>query len=195
MAIGRPLEFDPDVALEAAMALFWCKGYESSSLQDLLAATGLSKSSFYQTFKSKHHLFELSIRHYRNWLTDDMRAQLAAANSGRAFLDTLFHGVTGETHGPDARRGCLVMNTASEFAQNDPAISRLVRDSIDAFTDVFELAIRTAQRQGDIDAGKDARALATYLVSSMGGLRNMVKAGADGKTVRRIAEIVLSVLD
>lgn len=195
MTIGRPLEFNPDHALDAAMQLFWRKGYESSSLQDLLGTMGLSKSSFYQTFKSKHLLFQQCLQHYRQTLTDEMRAQLQKTGSGKTFITTLFHNVSNETRGPDARRGCLLMNTASEFAQSDPEIAELVSSSIDKFTQVFELAIQQAQQQGDISSDKDPKALATYLVSSMSGLRNMVKAGANRETVKHIADMVLSALD
>jgi len=195
MTIGRPLEFNPDHALDAAMQLFWRKGYESSSLQDLLGTMGLSKSSFYQTFTSKHVLFQQCIQHYRQSLTDEMQVQLQKTGSGKTFITTLFHNVSNETTGPDARRGCLLMNTASEFAQSDPDIAKLVSSSIDKFTNVFELAIQQAQQQGDISSDKDSQTLATYLVSSMSGLRNMVKAGADRKTVKQIADVVLSALD
>lgn len=177
------------------MELFWRKGYESSSLQDLLAATGLSKSSFYQGFRSKRSLFQSSIRKYRKMLTEDMQTQLHAARSGKAFLRSLFHGVAEETCGPQARRGCLLMNTANEFAQTDPEIAELVSSSIAGLTDVFERAIRQAQQEGEIPADKNTRALATYLVSSMSGLKNIVKAGADRETVRRIADIVLTALE
>lgn len=195
MTIGRPLEFNPDIALESAMQLFWRKGYESSSLQELLTTMGLSKSSFYQAFKSKHALFQRCIQHYRETLTDEMRAQLKEANSGTTFINVLFRNVATETCGPDARRGCLLMNTASEFAQTDPKIAELVSGSIESFTNVFELAIQQAQQQGDIPSDKDARTLATYLVSSMGGLKNMIKAGADRETIKRIADITLSALN
>jgi len=195
MTMGRPLEFNPDYALEAAMQLFWRKGYESSSLQDLLGTMGLSKSSFYQTFNSKHALFQQCIQHYRQTLTDEMQAQLQETGSGKTFITTLFHNVSNETTGPDARRGCLLMNTASEFAQSDPEISELVSNSIEQLTKIFEQAIQQAQQQGDISPDNDSQALATYLVSSMSGLRNMVKAGADRKTVKQIADVVISALD
>ena len=87
------------------------------------------------------------------------------------------------------------MNTASEFSQTDPEIAQLVSASIGNFTRVFEKAILQGQGQGDISTDKDAHALATYLVSSMGGLKNTVKAGADRKTIKRIADITLSALD
>lgn len=195
MTIGRPLKFDPDVALESAMQLFWRKGYESSSLQELLYTMELSRSSFYQTFKSKHSLFQRCIQFYRQMLTDTMYTQLDKNGSGKSFIKTLFHSVADETSGPDAQLGCMVMNVASEFAQTDHQIAQIVSSSIESFIDVFETAIKQAQTQGEISTDKDARSLAHYFVSSMSGLKNMVKGGADRETIKRIANIILSALD
>lgn len=195
MSAGRPLQFNPEVALNAAMLLFWRKGYESTSLLDLLTAMGLSKSSFYQAFKSKHRLFQLSIQHYQNELSENLQMQMKLADSSRDFLENLFRNVASETSGPDARRGCLLMNTANEFAQTDSEIAGLVAGSIEHLTNIFEQAILQAQDEDKISKDKDARSLAIYLVSSMSGLKNMVKAGADRETIKRIVDNVLSVLD
>jgi TetR/AcrR family transcriptional repressor of nem operon len=67
------MQFDPGQALASAMSLFWRKGYEATSLQDLLKATGLSKSSLYQTFGSKRALFERSLDLYRREMVARMR--------------------------------------------------------------------------------------------------------------------------
>ena len=194
MIYGRPLEFDPVIALQAAMQLFWCKGYESCSVQDLVSTMGVSKSSFYQTFKSKHILFQRCIVNYQHMLTDVMRNDLEKSQSAKNYIKTLFFDVVNETTGVNARRGCLTMNTASEFAQTDPKIAELVSNSIENFTDIFELAVKQAQQQGEIPTDKDARNLAAYLVSSMSGLKNMVKAGADRESVKRIVNIILLAL-
>jgi len=191
MTIGRPIEFDPDVALDAAMNLFWRKGYESSSLHDLLATMKLSKSSFYQTFNSKHDLFKGCFYQYHKMVIDSLESQLKQAASGKAFIENIFHSIVAETVGENARRGCLLVNTAIEFAQTDPEIAKLVSDGIDDLTNIFETAIKQGQQQRDITTTKDARAMAIYLVSSISGLRTMVKAGADRETIRRIGEITL----
>ena len=176
------------------MHLFWRKGYESSSLQELLQVMDLSKSSFYQAFHSKHALFQLCLQHYRRFLVQELRVQLKRSGSGKQFIISVLRQAAEDTAGPDARRGCLLMNTASEFAQADPQIAQLVSLSIESFTEIFEQAVIQAQQQGEIPPTKDARALATYLVSSKSGLMNMVKAGADRETVKRIADIVVSAL-
>ncbi len=195
MTLGRPIEFNPAVALDAAMQLFWRRGYESSSLQELIKTMGLSKSSFYQTFKSKHLLFQRCIQHFQLTMSAEMEAHLEKSDSGRDYINALFHSVANEINGPNAHRGCLLMNTASEFSQTDSEIAKLVSSSIEKFIDLFETAIKQAQQQGEIPSSKNSRALATYLASSMGGLRNMVKAGADQKTAKKIADITLSALD
>lgn len=177
------------------MHVFWRQGYEASSLQDLLGAMGLSRSSFYQAFESKPALFKRCIQFYRQGLVDELQSKLRKTGSGKAFIQTLFRDVAKETTGPDGRRGCLLMNTASEFAQSDPEIADLVSNSIKNLTRVFEKAVKQGQQQGDIPSDRNSHVLANYLVSSMSGLRNMVKAGADSKSIRQTADIVLSALD
>ena len=84
------------------------------------------------------------------------------------------------------------MNAASEFAQTDAQIAALISNGLNQTTDLFETAIKQAQQQQDISASADSRSLAIYLVSSMSGMKNMVKAGADRETIKRIAEITLT---
>ncbi len=195
MNAGRPMQFNPDVALNSAMQLFWQQGYESTSLQKLLDTMQLSRSSFYQTFKSKPELFQESIRQYRKLSVQRFSTKLKKADSAREFIETLFYDVADETCGPDARRGCLLLNTANEFAQTDPHIADLIDSSLKQIIAILEQAIIRAQQENQIPADKDAALLAHYLMSSMSGLKNMVKAGADRTTITKIAGLVLTVLD
>jgi TetR/AcrR family transcriptional repressor of nem operon len=189
------MQFDPDVALGSAMALFWRKGYEATSLQDLLQATGLSKSSLYQTFGNKHSLFESSLERYRRDMLAQMQEVLERAQSGWSFIEQTFRGVVEETRGKNARRGCFIMNTATEFAQSDQAIARLVKQATRMFTEVFESAVIRAQEEGDISSEVDPRAYAKYLLSSLSGLKTMVKAGATAAEINAIADMVLKQRD
>lgn len=195
MNIGRPLEFNPDEVLDKAMRVFWRQGYEATSLQDLLTAMSLSKSSFYQTFTSKHELFQRCIYCYREQLVIDLRNKLANAQTARRFISSILYDVATETRGPEARIGCLLMNAANEFGQTDSKIARLVSDGIRASTDILEVAVKKAQNEKDIPENKNAKTLASYLMTNMGGLRNMVKAGADGETVISVANVALEALD
>jgi TetR/AcrR family transcriptional regulator, transcriptional repressor for nem operon len=194
-SIGRPLEFDPDTALAAAMGLFWRKGYESTSLQDLLAIMGISRSSFYQTFGSKQQLFTQCMLHYQEMLTAQLRQALDSAESGRSFIADFMHSVLEETCAPDGARGCLILNTANEFAQRDPAIAQAVTLGIERVQAVLLAAVIRAQREGEIDPKRDPAILASYLISSMSGLKIMAKAGAGADVLQGIIDVALKALD
>ena len=191
MNAGRPLQFNPDKALDAAMQLFWRKGYESTSLQNLIDEMKLSKSSFYLAFKSKHHLFQLCLQQYSEMLFNHLSSQMLQADSAMQFIESLFYNVANETCGKDARRGCLLMNTASEFAQTDSEISKLVNKNLENLTKIFEQAVIEAIKENKNLSDKDSHKLALYLVSSMSGLKTMVKSGADKPTIKSIVGTIL----
>ncbi|MGI9227790.1 MAG: TetR/AcrR family transcriptional regulator [Gammaproteobacteria bacterium] len=191
MTLGRPIEFNPDIVLDQAMHVFWTQGFENTSLQDLLAAMQLSKSSFYQTFLSKEHLFQQCIKHYQDQMLTNLEVALKNANSGMKFISKTFLSIADEASKGSVKKGCLVMNTASEFGQKDTAIASLVKDSIDSFENVFLIAIKRAQGEKDIPAEKNAKTLAPYLVSNMSGLKSMVKAGKSRKQIKETVDVIL----
>lgn len=195
MKLGRPLEFDPDESLETAMQLFWSKGYEATSLQDLLNAMALSKSSFYQAFGGKHPLFEQCINRYRDKLATQMLDRLRRAKSGKAFIEESLYSLAEEVRCSEQPRGCLIMNSATEFAQRDPVVAELIAQGTEKFTNVFLAAVKRAQAEGDIPLQKNAHALARYLVSSISGLKTMAKAGTDPTTLEEIVGVVLTALE
>jgi len=195
MTVGRPLEFNPERVLDAAMNLFWRQGYDATSLQSLLKVMGLSKSSLYQAFGNKQQLFEQCLQHYQQMIQAAWLERLNGGASGRQFiLDTLLSTVK-EAHGSASPRGCLIMNTASEFAQSNPKIAEIVNEGVENFKKIFLTAVQQGQADGTITRAKDSELLANYLVSSMSGLRTMVKAGSNINTVRSLVSIIIDSLD
>ncbi len=189
------MEFDPQRALQAAVDVFWRKGYEATSLQDLLAAMDLSKSSFYQTFGSKRELFERCLELFRERQAGKMMKALKAAPSGRQFLRATLLSLADEARRSVPPKGCLIMNTATEFSSRDPAVAALVADGARAFVRVFRAAVVRAQDEGDIPLDKNADALANYLVATVSGLRTMVKAGMRPAEIEGIADVALRALE
>ncbi|MGV3756046.1 MAG: TetR/AcrR family transcriptional regulator [Verrucomicrobiota bacterium] len=194
MSIGRPCEFDPAAALNAAMQVFWAHGYEATSLDDLLRAMGIAKSSFYQAFGSKSELFQRCLTHYRDKSAKMLSDSLEEAPSGLEFIRGIFEGVADGTKNEFGRAGCLVMNTATEFAQRDTAIARLVNDAFKRFEEVFLRAIKRAQQEGAISQRADADSLALFLTTNLGGLKAMARAGAAPDQIRRVVKITLACL-
>jgi TetR/AcrR family transcriptional repressor of nem operon len=191
---GRPLEFDPDAALDAAMQVFWRNGYENTSMQDLLEAMQISKSSLYQAFGGKQALFERCMTRYGDETIGALRDALQASPSGLGFIRQFLESVLDEARGVCEARGCLVLNTANEFARRDPRIAEAVSQGLDRFHGVLLAAAERAQQEGDIPPERNAAMLAHYLVSSMSGLKTMSKAGAGEDTLRGIIELTLKAL-
>jgi TetR/AcrR family transcriptional repressor of nem operon len=189
--VARTKEFDPDSALRAAMDLFWRKGYEATSMQDLVDGLGIGRGSIYATFGSKHELYLRALDRYAEQF--DARALDRLSRSGpalpvvrefvRAFLaDALTDG-----------RGCLVTNTAVECPRDRP-LARLVEVSWDGLETAFASALTRARNQGELAEDKDPRALARFLVTFVQGLRVLAKV-PDERRMRDAVDQALTLLD
>ncbi len=124
-----------------------------------------------------------------------MLEQLEQAKTGRGFIEDTFRALAGGAGSPEARKGCLLWNTAVEFGQRDPKIGKLVTNGMNRFVNVLAAAIKRAQEEGNIPRAKDTRVLANYLLSSMSGLRTMLKGGLDERRAKEIVRLILRALD
>lgn len=192
--MARPLEFDKNVVLERAMEVFWEKGFESASLQDLIDAMDLSKSSFYQAFKSKQDLYAAALNHYVDLMSANLSNNLDSSNSGLEFIENTFLEIAENAPLRAGQRGCFLMNTATEFAQKNEEIAILTNNGLKKFESVFARAIKKAQSSGEISLSKNAETLANFLICNMSGLKTMVKAGIKTATLRPIVNMIVNSL-
>ena len=194
MSIGRPLEYGSEQVRDSAMGLFWRKGYEATSLQDLVGEMGLSRSSFYQAFGSKRQLFLSCLERYEEATALHLATSLDGAATGREFIeDTLLWAIEEVVEGTDPKC-CLVVNTANEFAQRDEQVAAQVSQGFDKYRAIFVAATRRGHEDGSVRSDKEATLLANYLMTSMSGLRTMVKAGTDHEVLRSIVAMVMSAM-
>lgn len=191
MKIGRPMEFDPEHALDAAMEVFWCKGYEAASLTELLKAMSLSKSSLYQTFGGKQVLFQKCLARYQDRFARELTVQLNRAPSGLQFICDIFEWVAGTAQEPAGAKGCLVANSANEFGQRDPVFAKPIAQGLQRLEAIFKVAVKRAQQEGDVAASADPNALARYLVSAMTGLRTLIKSGLDKRSAGTMVPLIM----
>jgi AcrR family transcriptional regulator len=191
---GRPKEFDESVVVNAAMLSFWTKGYEACSLTDLLDATGLSKSSFYQSFGNKKQMFLTSLAYYCDTETAILRTLIHEAADGKAFFRDLIDSFCNKSV-PHWRAGCLIANTAAEFGQDDPEIARALKNGLDGFRVTFELALQKGQEDGSLPSNKPVADRASYALVALNGLRTMVKAGMDETHIRKAGNMILMTLE
>ncbi len=193
--MARPREFNPDEALEQAMQAFWSKGYEATSLSDLTRAMGISRSSFYETFGSKHALFLDAIERFGDTAVERSVAGLEGDGPARAAIAQVFGRVVDNAVGRGDRRGCFVCNCATEVSPHDPEAAARVAACLGRFEAAFHAAVTRGQRAGEIAADRDPRALARYLTSSLNGLGVMTKARPDRAALDDVVRVVLSALD
>ncbi|PZT69242.1 TetR family transcriptional regulator [Streptomyces sp. SW4] len=196
--MARPRMFDEERALDAAMRTFWEKGYEATSTQDLCEATGLGRSSIYNTFKSKRDLFERALAHYIDTMTTAQLAVLEdsrrrAADRIRALFAMVVDGETEHRVGGRSL-GCLTVNTTVELAARDGrAAGMLERDTARRLT-ALRAVIEEGRRDGSITSRRDAEALARFVNAAIGGMRISSQGGADRTTLESIADVALDAL-
>lgn len=193
--MARPREFDIDEALDAAMAAFWARGYEATSLNDLMQAMGLQKGSIYKAFGDKHALFLSALRHYLDKMYEAQRATLAKAPSPRAalqaWLERLVEAAPAEG---GSCRGCLAVNTLVELGPHDAQARALLEAHFERVRRLLAERIRQGQELGeirrDVDAGEGAR----FLLTMVAGLLGSLKGATSKAEARRLAQTTLHLL-
>jgi len=189
--MARVKTFDSEAAIDAAMDLFWRKGYADTSVQDLVNELGISRSSLYATFGDKDQLFQQVFSRYTATEAGPRHGLLTRDGSVLDALRELLYGLAqAPEHYPD-RRGCLVVNAAMERVPYDPATTALVTAQLGRLEEALYAALRRGQVAGDIDPDRDARTMARFLVSVIQGMRVVGKATADRTTLRDTADVAL----
>jgi AcrR family transcriptional regulator len=193
MTRGRPRNFDADLVLENAMQLFWSKGYEATSLQDLLDATGLSKSSLYESFGNKQQVFEAAFTRYFDVRTKHMKERLEQAASPLTFIRECLVSVLDDTE-CGTPRGCMLVNVANEFSTGHPAVQSLVQGGTQRFRQVFEEAFAQAQASVEMSPTQPPAHLALYMHCAMSGLRTQAKSGLVRSDLLKVIELIMASL-
>ncbi|WP_461083424.1 TetR/AcrR family transcriptional regulator [Streptomyces deserti] len=197
--MARPRTFDEERALEAAMRTFWEKGYEATSTQDLCEATGLGRSSIYNTFKSKHDLFERALARYLDAMTEAQLAVLdglerPAVERVRALLARIVESEAECRVTAGRALGCLGVNTVVELAARDPRAAALLERDTARRLAAFRAVMEAGRRDGSITSARDPDALARFLNATVAGLRVSSQGGADRAALEAIAETALDAL-
>ncbi len=193
--MARPREFDTTQALDQAMQVFWSKGFEATSLSDLTAAMGLSKSSLYETFGSKHELFMSAIDHYKRTVSAQVVAAAEMDAPARRVIASLFDRAIERILSPEGRRGCFLNNCASEIAIHDEAAGAAVREGLERIETAFLKLVERGQAEGQVNADRDPRATARFLTAAINGMLLIGKANPDRDALRDIADTALLTLD
>ncbi|WP_162826156.1 TetR/AcrR family transcriptional regulator [Burkholderia sp. IDO3] len=186
--MARPREFDEDAVLDAVMDTFWRYGYEATSAQDLVQATGLGRGSLYAAYTNKDGLFEQAMLRYNRRSRENVDL-LRGPGPVLDCLRTLLVGVVDDDLNAAGKRGCLATNTAIERASRDAHVAELVRENFRIMRAGIQEAIERGQATGEIDAAGHAEDLAWFVFNAMQGLRVLAKTST-GKDRKRLVAIV-----
>jgi TetR/AcrR family transcriptional repressor of nem operon len=192
--MGRHREFDPEAALEAAMNVFWQKGYAHTSIEDLLEAMNINRWSMYQTFGDKQQLFAKALTLYRTRWAAFIREHLNKEGSPRAALMGLIRAMGDQIVADRLSRGCLIANSSFELDQLEPEAALIVTSGLRNLEDALTNAIARAQSAGEITPTKDARTLARFLMATVNGIRSAGKVESSRGQLMDLIETALSVL-
>jgi TetR/AcrR family transcriptional repressor of nem operon len=194
--MARSKEFDPDAVLQSALELFWQRGYEATSMADLVEHLGIGRASIYATFGNKRDLYLKALDRYGQSQNPLLLRELSQPGPALPAVRTVVRRFAAEAM-DDARRaaGCFITNTAAELAPHDTAAARRVELSWEHVETLLHSALVRAQAQGELPEERDPRALARMLLVLMQGLRVVGKASSDPARVRDAAEQALALLD
>jgi TetR/AcrR family transcriptional repressor of nem operon len=188
--MARPKEFDREVALKTAMEVFWAKGYEATSTDDLRHAIGIGRQSLYDTFAGKRALYLEALRRYQDESVSARIRSLRTPGSPLAGIRNLLAGVARETPAQRAL-GCMGVNAICEFGAVDADVSAIGKESESVLLSALEQTLKEAKAKGEIRASVDERAAAQFLHMTLVGLKITAKAGAKPEVLRRIAEVAV----
>jgi TetR/AcrR family transcriptional repressor of nem operon len=188
---GRPREFEVDQALDMATQVFWAKGYEHTSLDDLVRAMNLSKSSFYQTFGSKLALYHRSIERYVELAAHPDRP---VPEPGLDVIVQFFEMMIDGMSGPGPRHGCYIGLVAMEMGNRDDGVAERAARGLRAVEDKFYASLRAAQTAGEIPTRRDPRKMARALTSTFYGIQIMGRARLDREVLEDVVHTALAQL-
>ncbi len=191
----RVKQFDQQEVLHKAMLLFWRKGYNATSIQDLTQHLGISRGSLYDTFGDKQQLFHQVVSLYSKKSIEGLKGFLGThQNVKEAFRHILHSVLTEDPFGPD-QKGCFVVNTSTEMLPQDDILLTVINVHQEQMEKLFCELLERGVSSGEISADKNLKAIARTFYTMMTGFRVFDKAQADIEDSLAALEAVLTILD
>nr|WP_180319460.1 TetR/AcrR family transcriptional regulator [Delftia acidovorans] len=192
---GRPREFDRDQALERAMLAFWRRGYEGTSMADLVQALGIASARIYAAFGSKQDLFREAVQRYE--AGDGGFADRAMAQEPRvrdALARVLRDAVA--TYTDDAHPlGCMVVTAATNCAEENEAVAAWLAEHRRQRTQSLIDRLQRALDEGELRAGTDVQALGDFYATQLHGISVQARDGAPRQRLLAAVQTALLLLD
>lgn len=191
--MSRPKEFDREEALKAAKAVFWKKGYASTTTDDLRHAMGIGRQSFYDSFGGKKPLYLEVLQRYNTESILTQITRLRASSSPLSGIRELLLTYAGES-AEKRELGCMGVAAICTFGSGDREVSAIGHASSTVLQSALEEVLLKAIRLGETRPSLNERATAHFLQATMIGLKISAQAGANPKVLRDIARTAMEAL-
>lgn len=189
--MGRHREFDVDQALDAALCVFWRKGYEGASYTDLTQATGVERPALYSAFGNKEALFRLALARYAERYLDFFPAALLQPTSREVAAHIMRGAAELNTRYPD-RTGCLGINGSLAGSDESEPIRQALIDARAEGEASLRERFERAQQEGDLPETANCAALAAYVCAVVHGIAVQAKAGFSREMLEAVVAQALS---
>lgn len=193
--MARQKEFDQVEVLSKAMQLFWYKGYEATSVQDLVDYLGIGRGSLYDTFGDKYKLYLAALDLYRR--TEGRKAFAPLTESGpiKEAIAQVFRNLVEEALLDTQQRGCFMVNATLELVPHDSEVAARSQHTLKLMEQGFYQALIKAEALGELPDDRNWRGIARFLANAVLGLRVMAKINPDPQALRDVVSNTLAILE
>jgi TetR/AcrR family transcriptional repressor of nem operon len=191
----RIKKFDKEKVLEAASSVFQNNGYNGASIDELLIATGLSRSSLYDTFTDKHNLYIQSLEFYKNKNSAQIKNINNNNNNGLEKIETLFNRALSHLKNNPNDNGCLLVNAAAEMSKQCFKTAQVICNNKIEIQSIFNEWITDAQKEKLIPNVTAVESYSQFLYNALCGLRVLSQSGASEKELYNVVKITLKIFN
>lgn len=193
---GRPRTFDPETALRQALDLFWERGYEGTSLNDLAQAMGIASASIYACFGSKEDLFRQVMALYGRTSGEPPRRALREVPTTRAAIEAMLRATADEITRPDTPHGCMLILAAPTGAVENHSVREFLADIRRDMFDTIKARLARGLTEGDLTAPPASlHGIARYYTTVVQGLSVQARDGATRAELETVITCAMAAWD
>lgn len=192
--MARPREFDEEIVLDAAVECFWSRGFEATSVKELIGKTGITAASLYNAFGDKRALFRTALDHYVEASIGE-RIRRCETLPPREAIAAFFDEILRRSLGDPEHKGCMLVNSALEMAPHDGEFRKIVAGVLSRIERFFLKCIKAGQANGAITRSMTAENLARHLLAVLMGVRVLARVRPERALLEGAVAPALALLD
>lgn len=191
---GRPKQYDPQTAVQAAAEVFWAQGFSGTSLDDLSAAMGMNRPSIYRAFGDKETLYRQAVAHFSTQMEDGFKQTVLREADLRKGLKKFYRAALQVYATGDKALGCMVMCTAPAAAVSHPSVQADLLAVIEQLDTQLSHRVELAIEQQQLPRTTDAKSLSKLIQAVLHSLAIRARAGESQAALRRLADAAVITL-